>query len=117
MEWCLFFQIVYSGNQLDHPYGLAYFDHSVYWTEFQKGTVHRKNLSTNTIDTLSEEFSSLFEIRVFDNSSQTGDAQFLIKKCNFLRNVNMHALVNQFAAVRLLWTSNFLHSSFVCAYV
>jgi len=61
---------------------LAYFDHSVYWTEFQKGTVHRKSLSTygDTIDTLSEEFSPLFEIRVFDNSSQKGDAQFSLSR-------------------------------------
>jgi len=78
MGWWLLFQTVYSGPQLDHPYGLAYFDLSVYWTEFQKGTVHRKSLSTfgDTIDTLSEEFSPLFEIRVFDNSSQKGDAHF-----------------------------------------
>ncbi|XP_069676734.1 low-density lipoprotein receptor-related protein 1 isoform X1 [Periplaneta americana] len=67
-------EIVYNGPQLDHPYGLAYFDHSIYWTEFQKGTVHRKSLNSddNSTETLSEEFSSLFEIRVFDNTSQTG---------------------------------------------
>lgn len=72
---CVFsFQIVYGGPQLHHPYGLAYFDHYIYWTEFQKGTVHRKKLSTeeDTTETLSEEFSSLFEIRVYDNTSQTG---------------------------------------------
>jgi integrin beta 2 len=74
------FQTVYSGPQLDHPYGLAYFDNSIYWTEFQKGTVHRKNLnaSEDTVDILSEEFSSLFEIRVFDNTSQTGDVLTII---------------------------------------
>ncbi|KDR21144.1 hypothetical protein L798_04073, partial [Zootermopsis nevadensis] len=67
-------EIVYGGPQLHHPYGLAYFDHYIYWTEFQKGTVHRKKLSTeeDTTETLSEEFSSLFEIRVYDNTSQTG---------------------------------------------
>ncbi|KAJ9584470.1 hypothetical protein L9F63_021195, partial [Diploptera punctata] len=66
-------EIVYSGEELDHPYGLAYFDQAVYWTEFQKGTVHRKSLASNDskVETLSEEFSYLYEIRVYDNSSQT----------------------------------------------
>lgn len=71
---------------MDHPYGLAYFDGAVYWTEFQKGTLHSKNLSMDegTVETLSEEFSALFEIRVFDNTSQTGDAQFLVYQVNSL---------------------------------
>jgi hypothetical protein len=84
------FQIVYEGPHLDHPYGLAYFGGLVYWTEFQKGTVHSKNLSKaeGSVETLSEEFSALFEIRVFDNASQTGDAQFLTKQ------VNNHIILN-----------------------
>jgi hypothetical protein len=63
---------------------LAYFDQYIYWTEFQKGTVHRKKLNTeeDTPDILSEEFSSLFEIRVFDNTSQTGE--LMLEPQNFL---------------------------------
>lgn len=75
----LLLQIVYDGPHLDHPYGLAYFGGLVYWTEFQKGTVHSKDLNKDEglVETLSEEFSALFEIRVFDNTSQTGDTQSL----------------------------------------
>ncbi|CAG2068168.1 unnamed protein product, partial [Timema podura] len=64
-------ELVFDGSQLDHPYGLAYHNEYLYWTEFQKGTVQKLHLESKTLETLAEEFAPVFEIKVFDNSSQT----------------------------------------------
>ncbi|KAF4524352.1 hypothetical protein B566_EDAN007528 [Ephemera danica] len=65
-------EVLFQGKQLDHPYGLAYYDNHLFWAEFQNGTVQKLNLQNKTLETLSVENPPLFEIRVFDNSSQTG---------------------------------------------
>ncbi|XP_054274081.1 low-density lipoprotein receptor-related protein 1-like [Macrosteles quadrilineatus] len=78
-------QVVFQGSQLDHPYGLAYYENLLFWTEFQKGTVESLNLANNTVTTLTTENPPLFEIRVFDNSTQTGtNLCFDSLKCNQL---------------------------------
>ncbi|KAG8332249.1 Low-density lipoprotein receptor- protein 1B [Homalodisca vitripennis] len=64
-------KVVFHGSDLDHPYGLAYYEKLLFWTEFQKGTVQCLNLENDTVTTLSTENAPLFEIRVFDNSTQT----------------------------------------------
>lgn len=64
--------MVFQGNQLDHPYGLAFFDDFLFWTEFQKGTVQSYNLVNKSLATLTTENPPLFEIRVFDNDTQDG---------------------------------------------
>jgi hypothetical protein len=66
------FQIVYFGNHFDHPYGLAYFNDFLYWTEFQNGTINKLNLKDKSVETLGFENPPLFELRVFSNDSQTG---------------------------------------------
>lgn len=71
-----YFQVVFHGSQLDHPYGLAYYENLLFWTEFQKGTVQCLNLENSTVTTLSTENPPLYEIRVFDNSTQTGEQFF-----------------------------------------
>lgn len=73
-------QKVYSELKTDHPYGLAYHENALYWTEFQRGTVNRLNLSPNmSVDVLSTEKFSLFEIKVYDKDSQKGKVNFLLK--------------------------------------
>lgn len=59
---------------MEHPYGLAYSDNYLYWTEFQNGLVQRFYIPNNTVTTLSVENNPLYEIRVFDNSTQDGKA-------------------------------------------
>ncbi|KAK6630731.1 hypothetical protein RUM44_002900 [Polyplax serrata] len=62
---------VFPELKTDHPYGLAYHNNFLYWTEFQRGTVNRLSLSTNmSMDVLSTEKYTLFEIKVFDMDSQ-----------------------------------------------
>jgi hypothetical protein len=57
---------------MEHPYGLAHSDNFLYWTEFQNGTVQRLEMSTLAVSTLSVENYPLYELRVFDNSTQEG---------------------------------------------
>jgi len=69
---------------MEHPYGLAHSDNFLYWTEFQNGTVQRLNmtdLNNLTVITLSVENHPLYELRVFDNSTQEGKTIF---KPNFI---------------------------------
>ena len=68
----LFLQVVFEGSNLDHPYGLAYHNNVLYWTEFQKGTIQSLDLANKTLQTLNTENTPLFEIKVFDNETQTG---------------------------------------------
>lgn len=63
---------MFEGSNLDHPYGLAYYNNFLYWTEFQKGTIQSLDLGNKNLQTLNTENTPLFEIRVFDNETQTG---------------------------------------------
>lgn len=64
-----------SGEKLGSPYGLAIFERTLIWTESQKGTVQALNLMSNSSKALvlSVENPPLFEIKVFDESSQLGN--------------------------------------------
>nr|XP_018901907.1 PREDICTED: prolow-density lipoprotein receptor-related protein 1 [Bemisia tabaci] len=65
-----------SGEKLGSPYGLAIFERTLIWTESQKGTVQALNLMSNSSKALvlSVENPPLFEIKVFDESSQLGSS-------------------------------------------
>jgi len=65
-------QTLFEGEKLGHPYGLVYFDGYLFWTEFQQGIVQRLNIKTKEFIELVIENPPLFEIRLFDNSSQNG---------------------------------------------
>lgn len=61
-----------EGEHLDHPYGLAHSGNFVFWTEFQKGHVLRWDALTGNISRLKTENPPLFELRFFDEASQSG---------------------------------------------
>ncbi|XP_063218358.1 prolow-density lipoprotein receptor-related protein 1 [Bacillus rossius redtenbacheri] len=65
-------ELVLEGEHVGHPYSLAFHDDHLYYTEFQKGTIQKLHVPNKTLELLSEEFSPMYEIKVFDNSSQTG---------------------------------------------
>ncbi|XP_029850375.2 prolow-density lipoprotein receptor-related protein 1 [Ixodes scapularis] len=65
-------QVLVEGEHLDHPYGLAHFGNFVFWTEFQKGHVLRWDALTGNISRLKTENPPLFELRFFDEASQSG---------------------------------------------
>ncbi|KAJ8870464.1 hypothetical protein PR048_029486 [Dryococelus australis] len=65
-------ELVFEGEHVSHPYSLAFHENYLYYTEFQKGTIQKLHVANKTVELLSEEFSPMYEIRVFDNTSQTG---------------------------------------------
>lgn len=65
-------EVLVDGEDLQHPYGLAHFEDAVYWTEFQQGLILRYNLTSKTLTKLKTENPPLFELRFFDNNSQSG---------------------------------------------
>ncbi|XP_064475155.1 prolow-density lipoprotein receptor-related protein 1-like [Ornithodoros turicata] len=65
-------KVLIEGEVLHHPYGLAHYEDSVYWTEFQQGHIMRYNTSSKNITKLKTENPPLFELRFFDTNSQSG---------------------------------------------
>ena len=59
---------------LQRPYGLTLGDNHLYWTERDMGKIQRISLSnlSQSIETVRSENRVLFDIKLFDNSSQTG---------------------------------------------
>jgi hypothetical protein len=71
----LFLQLIASASEnLHRPYGLALSDSFLYWTEKDAGKIQRLSLNNLSlpIETLRTENRVLFDIKLFDNTSQTG---------------------------------------------
>ncbi|XP_037511191.1 low-density lipoprotein receptor-related protein 1 [Rhipicephalus sanguineus] len=64
-------EVLVEGEHLDHPYGLAHFGNYIYWTEFQKGHILRFDTVSKNITKLKTENPPLFELRFFDEASQS----------------------------------------------
>ncbi|XP_077556086.1 LDL receptor protein 1 isoform X2 [Haemaphysalis longicornis] len=64
-------EVLVEGEHLDHPYGLAHFGNFIYWTEFQKGHILRFDTVSKNITRLKTENPPLFEMRFFDQASQS----------------------------------------------
>lgn len=58
-------------DDLSQPYNLAFYTGFLFWTEYNKGAVRRLNLSNGSVDTLIVENPPLFDMKVYDSSSQT----------------------------------------------
>lgn len=62
-----------QGDILSHPYGLAYHNGFIYWSEFQNGTIKRVSLTdSGTPEELRVENPYIFDLKVFTNESQSG---------------------------------------------
>lgn len=72
---------------LSHPYGLAYYNGYIYWSEFQNGTIKRVSLDDqNSPKELRIENPYIFDLKVFSNKSQSG--RFLVLGyCIFLTQI------------------------------
>lgn len=66
------FQTILEGNDLNNPYGLAYFNNMLFWTEMQNGSVVKFYLQNKTLEILSLMNPPIYDIVMFDNSSQSG---------------------------------------------
>lgn len=72
---CVLHQLIASASEnLHRPYGLAISDSFLYWTEKDVGKIQRLALNNVSlpIETLRTENRVLFDIKLFDNTSQTG---------------------------------------------
>lgn len=66
-------ELLLKGPMLRNPYGLAYYDNFLFWTEFANGTVQRYHLGNKTTSVLAMENPPLLDIKVFDNMTQMGN--------------------------------------------
>lgn len=61
-----------------HPYGIAYHEGFIYWSEFQSGAIKRVKLGSNEQpEKLKEESPYIFDLKVFTNTSQQGEVPSL----------------------------------------
>lgn len=82
-------QLIASGSEhLHRPYGLALNDNYLYWTEKDLGKIQRLSLINLSlpIETLRTENRVLFDIKLFDNTSQTGDKSYQLLNYQSIAN-------------------------------
>lgn len=80
--------IASSSEHVRRPYGLALDDHYLYWTEKDEGKIQRLSLmnSSLSVETLRSENRVLFDIKLFDNTSQTGNQTVVFNQSKLLPN-------------------------------
>lgn len=82
-------QVLFSGEHLGHPKGLAHHENFVFWTEFQHGLVQRLNLADKTITRVIKENPPLYQIKVFDVGSQSGIHLYIIHGHKFIMLISV----------------------------
>lgn len=65
-------QVVYSGKELNHPFGIAHYQNYVFWTDYMNASIFRLDLSHNDVALMRAERPPLFGIQVYDPQSQKG---------------------------------------------
>uniref|UniRef100_A0A669BG50 LDL receptor related protein 1B n=1 Tax=Oreochromis niloticus TaxID=8128 RepID=A0A669BG50_ORENI len=65
--------VVYSGKELNHPFGISHYRNFIFWTEYMNASVFQLDLSNGDITLLRSERPPLFGLRVYDAQSQQGD--------------------------------------------
>ncbi|KAM9364417.1 LOW QUALITY PROTEIN: low-density lipoprotein receptor-related protein 1B-like [Pholidichthys leucotaenia] len=66
-------KVVYSGKQLNHPFGISHYRNFIFWTEYMNASIFQLDLSTGDVALLRSERPPLFGLRVYDAQSQQGD--------------------------------------------
>uniref|UniRef100_A0A8C2AJR3 Low density lipoprotein receptor-related protein 1Ba n=1 Tax=Cyprinus carpio TaxID=7962 RepID=A0A8C2AJR3_CYPCA len=67
--------VVYSGKELNHPFGIAHYQNYIFWTDYMNASIFRLDLSSNDVALLRAERPPLFGIQVYDPQSQKGNNQ------------------------------------------
>uniref|UniRef100_A0A8C2L9E4 Low density lipoprotein receptor-related protein 1Bb n=1 Tax=Cyprinus carpio TaxID=7962 RepID=A0A8C2L9E4_CYPCA len=65
--------VVYSGRELSHPFGIAQYQNSIFWTEYMNASIFQLDLVSGEVSLLRSERPPLFGLRVYDAQSQLGD--------------------------------------------
>ncbi len=76
-----FSQVVYSGKELNHPFGIAHYQNYVFWTDYMNASIFRLDLSSNDVALMRAERPPLFGIQVYDPQSQKGKYEYVC--CGF----------------------------------
>uniref|UniRef100_A0A8C4MYX3 LDL receptor related protein 1B n=1 Tax=Equus asinus asinus TaxID=83772 RepID=A0A8C4MYX3_EQUAS len=66
-------KIVYSGKELNHPFGLSHHGNYVFWTDYMNGSIFQLDLITNEVTLLRRERPPLFGLQIYDPRKQQGD--------------------------------------------
>uniref|UniRef100_A0A8C1SIU4 Low density lipoprotein receptor-related protein 1Ba n=1 Tax=Cyprinus carpio TaxID=7962 RepID=A0A8C1SIU4_CYPCA len=64
--------VVYSGKELNHPFGIAHYQNYIFWTDYMNASIFRLDLSSNDVALMRAERPPLFGIQVYDPQSQKG---------------------------------------------
>ncbi|XP_026107646.1 low-density lipoprotein receptor-related protein 1B-like, partial [Carassius auratus] len=65
--------VVYSGKELNHPFGIAHYKNYIFWTDYMNASIFRLDLSSNDVALMRAERPPLFGIQVYDPQSQKGN--------------------------------------------
>ncbi|XP_059475497.1 low-density lipoprotein receptor-related protein 1 isoform X2 [Neocloeon triangulifer] len=65
-------EVILEGNELKSPYGLAYYNDMLFWTEMQNGSVIKYYMNNKTLEILALMNPPVYNIILYDNSSQVG---------------------------------------------
>uniref|UniRef100_G1Q4X7 LDL receptor related protein 1B n=1 Tax=Myotis lucifugus TaxID=59463 RepID=G1Q4X7_MYOLU len=66
-------KVVYSGKELNHPFGLSHHGNYVFWTDYMNGSIFQLDLITNVVTLLRRERPPLFGLQIYDPRKQQGD--------------------------------------------
>uniref|UniRef100_A0A3B4FER3 LDL receptor related protein 1B n=1 Tax=Pundamilia nyererei TaxID=303518 RepID=A0A3B4FER3_9CICH len=58
--------VVYSGKELNHPFGISHYRNFIFWTEYMNASVFQLDLTNGDITLLRSERPPLFGLRVYD---------------------------------------------------
>nr|XP_055074200.1 low-density lipoprotein receptor-related protein 1B-like isoform X3 [Misgurnus anguillicaudatus] len=67
--------VVYSGKELNHPFGIAHYQNYVFWTDYMNASIFRLDLSSDDVVLMRAERPPLFGIQVYDPQTQKGNNQ------------------------------------------
>lgn len=65
-------QVVYSGKELNHPFGLSHHRNYIFWTDYMNGSIFQLDLMSRNVTLLKSERSPLFGLQIYDLQKQQG---------------------------------------------
>uniref|UniRef100_A0A7M4EHR4 Low-density lipoprotein receptor-related protein 1B n=1 Tax=Crocodylus porosus TaxID=8502 RepID=A0A7M4EHR4_CROPO len=66
-------KVVYSGKELNHPFGLSHHGNYIFWTDYMNGSIFQLDLETRNVTLLRSERPPLFGLQIYDPHKQQGD--------------------------------------------
>ncbi|XP_015279019.1 PREDICTED: low-density lipoprotein receptor-related protein 1B-like, partial [Gekko japonicus] len=66
-------KVIYSGKELNHPFGLSHHRNSIFWTDYMNGSIFQLDLTTRNVMLLRSERSPVFGLQIYDPHKQQGD--------------------------------------------